>query len=116
MTPRRVKRRSVLARDTMNRTSHRRQGSSRSRSSQRRTRPHQSPVTRLLEQQNRYIDSSISFNDSSRLDPSTSEANNQDLLNSSRYLKGGLSNPVFQQSSNSSINQSGEYYERASLS
>lgn len=109
MTPRRVKRRSVLARDTMNRTSHRRQGSSRSRTSQRRTRPHQSPITRLLEQQNRYLEPPVNFNDSNRLNSTTSvqeAGNNQDL----RYYKTGLSNPVFQQSSNSSLNQADEIY------
>ncbi|KAK6616866.1 hypothetical protein RUM44_005304 [Polyplax serrata] len=113
MTPRRVKRRSVLARDTMNRSSlnHRRQGSSRSKSSQRRGRTHQNPVTKLLEQQNRFLDSSListSFNDShpmsstvqsSEYSPNGYEATNR--------FKSGLSNPIFQQSSNSSINQSG---------
>lgn len=58
------------------------------RASQRR-RPHQSPVSRLLDQQNRFLDSS---------------------LDEGRPRGSGYTNPVFQQSSNSSINQSGLYY------
>lgn len=83
------------------------------RSSQRRGRTHQNPVTKLLEQQNRFLDSSListSFNDShpmsstvqsSEYSPNGYEATNR--------FKSGLSNPIFQQSSNSSINQSGNY-------
>ncbi|EEB11061.1 conserved hypothetical protein [Pediculus humanus corporis] len=123
MTPRRVKRRSVLARDTMNRSSltQRRQGSSRSKSSssQRRSRTHQNPVTKLLEQQNRFLESSMistSFNDSSiPLDSSSNQlsaammdsvgGDDYDVNNGFKTV--GLSNPIFQQSSNSSLNQSG---------
>ncbi|XP_049861623.1 uncharacterized protein LOC126355362 isoform X2 [Schistocerca gregaria] len=128
MTPRRVKRRSVISRGSTGRNSQQdKRGSVRHgntvrssvRSSGRRPKlQHQNPVTRLIEQQQsmqqqQALGDSSTSNDSHRLnmfDPASSQA---DLLNSSQWRKtAGHTNPLYQQSSMQSLNEEEDSFNR----
>nr|CAI5867605.1 unnamed protein product [Callosobruchus analis] len=106
MTPRRVKRRSVMTRGSSSRhsTSSRRQ--SHARSSTRSTSSRRNPVTRLIEQQQKgptAYDSPAS--------PSSIESplpNYYQNTNQSWPVNNGHTNPVYQQSSQQSLNETEE--------
>lgn len=113
MTPRRVKRRSVMTRGSPGRhsTSSRRQSHSRSstRSSRRTT---QNPVTRLLEQQqqkcNAYDSPASPSPIESPLPNYYSSSNNNLIAHQSWHMSNGHSNPNYQQSSQQSLNDTEE--------
>lgn len=115
MTPRRVKRRSVMTRGTTNRhsTSSRRHSTARSstRSSRRTT---QNPVTRLLEQQQQKIQAYDSPNTPSPIEAlphyyPTASSSNCNLIHhaqhGSNWQSNGHANPTYQQSSIQSLNE-----------
>ncbi|KDR14349.1 hypothetical protein L798_10381 [Zootermopsis nevadensis] len=132
MTPRRVKRRSVISRGSTGRSSlpncHDKRSSVRYsnnvrsslRTSGRRSKlQHQNPVTRLIEQQQQSLADSSTSNDSTRLnlfDPSSSSQ--ADLLSnaSTPHWKkaSGHTNPLYQQSSMQSLDDDDVYNNRPS--
>ncbi|KAJ9586862.1 hypothetical protein L9F63_019544 [Diploptera punctata] len=126
MTPRRVKRRSVISRGTTatsslphchDKRSSLRYNNARSslRSSNRRTKlQHQNPVTRLIEQQQQSLADSSTSNDSTRLsmfNPSSTSSQANLLLNTGTpaWKKStGHTNPMYQQNSVQSLNDDDE--------
>ncbi|KAJ8886675.1 hypothetical protein PR048_012887 [Dryococelus australis] len=120
MTPRRVKRRSVISRGSTSRSlQHENHGSvhcnstlrSSNRASYRRSKLQlQNPVTRLIEQQQHNLDSSNTFSETNQHNFSVSSQSN--LVPSSSHWKKPLShtNPLHQQNSTQSLSNDDEIY------
>nr|XP_023024000.1 uncharacterized protein LOC111512134 isoform X3 [Leptinotarsa decemlineata] len=109
MTPRRVKRRSVMIRGSSGRHSSNSRRQSHSRSSTRSSRrtTAQNPVTRLLEQQqkNQAYDSPTSPSPIDSPSPNYYTSSNNNLPHQNWQVSNGRINPTYQQSSQQSLNE-----------